>query len=386
MNNHLIRILSNHLNKEITAPFDTDWAALLKLAKQHQVAAIVYSQCKNFIPQRFKAEYEQEYSAALFYYANRKRLLDRIEIVLDDIEHFVVKGTSIAQFYPSPALRTMGDTDIVIHEEDREETDKRLMSLTPKHVQRNNGYEWHYSFGDMDIEVHDHLIYEETISKRDFKVYFCDFWKYVIKNELDWNYHVLFLILHLRKHFMNAGVGIRQFMDIAVLTVYGPQFDWQWIETELKKLGLLQFAEHVFAVNEYWFGVEPPFYIKKASLEFLTSATDLILKNGVFGFDNEDNKKNVVINAIREKKNNRIAMLSLAICKLFPGYHSMVKEPYYFYLAKLPCLLPFAWIHRFGRTIFNRRIKQNIKILNKTSFADAKTINLREEIYSDWGL
>lgn len=386
INHPLINILRDHLKTEKTAPFDTDWAALFNLANKHEVAAIVYSQCNNFIPQECIEEFERTYSAAVFYYANRKKLLDKVETVLADIEHFIVKGPSIAQFYPIPALRTMGDTDIVIHDTDREKIDRRLTLLGPKHVQRNNEYEWHYKFYDMDFEVHDHLIYDEVISKRIYKDYFNGFWKYVNDNELDWNYHFLFLILHLRKHFMNTGVGIRQFMDIAVLTTYGPQLDWMWIETELKKLDLWIFTERVLALNECWFSVKPPLPIEQVSPAFLSSATDLVLKNGVFGFDNRDNKENAVVNAIRGKKYSGIAMLGLAVRKLFPDYQSMLKEAHYSYLNNLPYLLAFAWIHRFGRTIINRRIKQNMAILNKTSFTDSQTINRRETVYQDWGL
>ena len=58
----LVQILRDHLNSESTEPFQTDWKELLALSKNHEVTAVVYSQCKDFIPQEILPEYERAYS------------------------------------------------------------------------------------------------------------------------------------------------------------------------------------------------------------------------------------------------------------------------------------------------------------------------------------
>ena len=386
VNDQLIPLLCDYLYESKTSVFNTDWSKLLALSKNNEVVAIVFSQCKCFIPQEYKAAFESAYSATLYYFANRQQLMSKIESSLSDVEHFTIKGASVATFYPVPAYRTMGDTDIVAHYEDREDVDKRLKSLGLECVSSFEDREWQYYFHDIEFELHDHLVYSESVNVDLQEKYFNDFWKYVHNNELDWNFHFLFLIFHLRKHFMNSGIGIRHFLDIAVLCSRGPDFDWAWIEAELKKLGLWLFAERVFALNKYWFEVEPPVAVEPLSEEFCVSATELILKNGIFGFDNEDNQDNSVVNDIRGKGNSHGAMLKNALRRLFPSYSSMNKVPHYSYLCGRPVLLPFAWVHRMFRSIANRRVKKNMKTLVDKSFTDQETIRKREEIYRQWGV
>ena len=385
-NSSLIPILCDYLNGSITSSFNSDWLELFFLSKNHEVSAIVFSQCKDFIPQEHIGLFERSYGSTLYYYANRQRLMSRIETELSNIEHFMIKGASIAKFYPVPAYRTMGDTDIVVHHDDREEVDRRLKSLGLVCKSSFDDREWQYYFSNMGFELHDHLVYSESVNVDVQEKYFNDFWKYVHNNELDWNFHFLFLIFHLRKHFMNSGIGIRHFLDIAVLCSRGPEFDWEWIEAELKKLGLWLFAERVFALNEYWFEVASPVEIDAMPEEFYPSATELVLKNGVFGFDNEENRDNVAVNNVRAEGNSRGSMLKLAMRKLFPSYKVLITVPHYAYLRNRSYLLPVVWVHRMFRSIANRRVSKNMKSVVATSFVDKETIKRREEVYREWGL
>ena len=184
----------------------------------------------------------------------------------------------------------------------------------------------------------------------------------------------MFLILHLRKHFMNSGVGFRHFFDIAVLTSRGPEFNWNWIKDELEKLNLWAFTERVFALNEYWFDVKPPVAINPPPLSFFTSATELIRKNGIFGFDNEENASLAAVNATRGEQNKRIGMIKSAMRGLFPPYKNLITVSHYAYLKNKLWLLPFVWIHRALRSIA------------ASSFADKQTIQKREAVYKEWGL
>lgn len=196
----------------------------------------------------------------------------------------------------------------------------------------------------------------------------------------------MFLILHLRKHFMNSGIGFRQFMDIAVLTSHGPDFNWKWIKEELEKLGLWSFTERVFALNEYWFDIPSPVAISSFPESFLSSATELILKNGVFGFDNDDNKGVASVNKARGDGYSKVAMIRRAIGGFFPSYSTVVKVPHYAYIKGKPWLLPFVWIHRYIRSIVNKRVGQNMKSVATNSFPEREKIEQREAIYKQWGL
>ena len=289
-----LKMISDHLIRRKTDEpiIPVDWRSLMQLAQIHQVDGILHFQCKKFLPDEIGTILEERFGTTLFLSANREKMVSRLMDTLDseNIKHFVIKGAALAAYYPFPVLRTMGDTDLVVQMEDRQLVHEILLSQGFENKSRLEDREWIYWKNQMEFELHDHLVYSESINEDIQEKYFNDFWKYVHNDELDWNFHFLFLVFHLRKHFMNSGVGIRHFMDIAVLCLRGPDFDWSWIETELKKLGMWTFAERVFALNKHWFEVEPPVDVEEISEEFCSSATDLILKNGVFGFDNEDNR------------------------------------------------------------------------------------------------
>jgi len=383
---HLLQILKDHIHSVPTAPFTADWSALIAQSKQHEVAAIVYYQCKDFIPEPYLTKLNNLYNSVIFFYSNRQWLTQKIEASISDIQHFTIKGASVAAYYPFPAFRTMGDTDIVIHTVDREEVDKRLRALGLNCVSSFDDREWQYYRNDMEFELHDHLVYSESVNVDKQVEYFNDFWKHVKGNELDWNFHFMFLILHLRKHFMNSGVGFRQFLDIAVLCDRGPAFDWNWIKTELEKVDLWAFTERVFALNEYWFDVKSPVAISDFPDSFFTSATELIGRNGIFGFDNEENRGNTAVNATRGEGYSRGSMVKRAMRGLFPSYKTLITVPHYAYLKNKPWLLPFVWVHRAFRSIKEGRVKRNVRSVASTSFADKQTIQKREAVYQEWGL
>ena len=99
------------------------------------------------------------------------------------------------------------------------------IAAVPKGLESENVHEWPCERNGLHFELHDLLIKnDEQATKKQLR-FFRDLMPYVKENTLDWNYHFLFMIAHLRKHFLFSGVGIRQFMDIAVLIKDGPDLD-----------------------------------------------------------------------------------------------------------------------------------------------------------------
>ena len=199
----------------------------------------------------------------------------------------------------------------------------------------------------MHFEFHDRLTDSDARTDEQ-QSFFNDFMPYVKDNALDWNFHFLFLIMHLRKHFMNSGVGLRQFMDIAVVAKNRKDLDWGWIEDKLQELKLQKFAHACFSLIEDWFNITVPVQFTKLDEELTVEVTEKILNNGVFGFADEDNRDNRVSNILIQSgesiQKNRFNFL---ICSLFPSYEIMKDYPGCGFLDGRPYLLPIAWIRRF---------------------------------------
>lgn len=390
-----LTVLSDHLNGQQTAPPDElDWRSIAKYAKSHQVEGIFYHQCKDYLARHTElsdvaAKLNAANAAAFYYYMNRSAMVGQLtaELEKEGIPYFIVKGAEVAKLYPVPALRTMGDTDLVVHTEDRERVHEMLLQQGWENTSKDPDYEWRYFKNRMEIELHDHLVYEEVVTKDEHEAYFNAFWQYVDGTELDWNFHFLFLLLHLRKHFMNSGVGFRQFMDLAV--VIDKQYsamDWTRIEQELDKLDMLRFARICFAFCNRWFETNTQIESADLDRDFYKRATEKIFVDGVFGFDNAENRDNQVVNSVRQSKQlPLLSMIALAWKKVLPSYHELMKIDHYAFLKKKPYLLPIAWVYRVIRGLLIGRGELGVRKVKK-SFTSAGTIEKRSDMLSQWGL
>lgn len=350
MDNAIISILRDHLlNRKTKNTADFDWNELIRLSKIHEVTGIIYFQCKEFIPAYLRTDFENAYAAALFYYSNRVKAMHYISELLSEnnILFFSVKGLKVAQYYPFPGLRTMGDNDIVVEPGGLSKSVSILKEQGFVETDGTGEHVWSCNYQGMHFEFHDRLTDNDarTIEQQSF---FDNFIPYVKDNALDWNYHFIFLIMHLRKHFMNSGVGMRQFMDIAVVANAREDLDWAWIEDKLHELKLQRFAHACFSLIEDWFKIKTPIRYDKIGEELTTEVTKKILNSGVFGFADEDNRDNRVSNIlIRSGESIQKNRISFFARSLFPSYETMKGYPGCGFLTGKPYLLPIAWIRRF---------------------------------------
>ena len=385
----IIKVLSDFILKTKSSNIPgLDWGKVLEISRIHQLSGIVYSQCREFIDKAYSFEFLKAYALCVHSYENRVNILNTLgaQFKENGIDYFIIKGTEVAPFYPCSELRTMGDTDIVVKTEQRASAGEIMLSQGFENESDYDNKEWVYLKEKLKFELHDSLIYEEIINDKKHEAYFADPWHYVNDNKLDGNYHFLFLILHLRKHFMNSGVGFRQFMDIAVLAEYDGELDWKLIEKNLDELGLLNFAKMCFAFCSRWFGVSSPLGECEIDDEFYEQSTEIIFANGIFGFDNEINFKNETLNRIRKDDGSFITMVGIALSRAFPPYRMMILEDHYSFLKGKPFLLPFAWIYRFFRGIKYKKVGQEKKKMLNDSFVSKEYIKERTALLEKWGL
>ena len=118
---YLIQLLSDHIRGIKSVPRqDLDWDIMTYLAKSHDVIAIVYYQCHDWIPDEKVSLFQNAYYSSLFIYSNRVKLLEEINTRFSEkaISYVTVKGLDIASFYTVPALRTMCDLDIIVNKKE----------------------------------------------------------------------------------------------------------------------------------------------------------------------------------------------------------------------------------------------------------------------------
>lgn len=387
-----LRVLSDHIHRRATEPpRNMDWAVFCEYAQNHQVSGIVYERCKAFLPEKWRELLGEKNAAEVFYFQNRIALLTQIAHSFSEvgIPFYTVKGLNVAQLYPIPALRTMGDCDIIVHPEDKERAHDVFVAVGFEPHSRED-MEWAYWKNGIEFELHDHLLYDEIVNDEQGIAFSEKAWDHaqMVKGSqfaLDWSFHFVFLLLHLRKHILGSGVGFRQFMDLDVV-MRRCALDWAWINTALETLGLVRFARVCFGLLNRWFETPLPFPCEEMEEGFYEEATNKIFANGIFGFHDKANRENRALNAITQKSGRRWhARLSNLLQSIFPPYRHMRYVPQYSYINGRPWLLPTAWIYRFYRGVRYRMIDNGKRMMGNV-FVSNEKLDARERELAKWGL
>lgn len=385
---YFVLILSDHLAKRKTSNLEgIDWHVIEHLARAHQVTGIVYYQCRDYIPREMLPSFEEGFVSTLYLYQNRKAALKEIsETFNNSICYVVVKGPEIAIYYPVPDLRTMGDCDLLIAKSDWEKAIELMRDLGYKGQNDTDIPQWGCQKENFFFELHKDLIQGGEYTNNKQEQFFNDYEPYNQEGHLDWNFHYLFLLMHLRKHFMNSGVGIRQFMDLVVVAEGVKNLDWPWISQRMSELGLEKFAGVCFSILKEYFGTNIPIVYTELDDGFIDTVMERIINNGVFGKLDTSNRTNIAKNNLifHTKYRSAYRIRKLAQ-KLFPPYESMVEYPNCDYLRKKPYLLPLTWFYRFY-LLCKRKNKQSMLETLRNCLISNRELDERKDFLLHMGL
>lgn len=387
---YFLQILADYMNKRPTrVPGDLDWSVLKEIGQAHQLTGVIYHQCKNSIVQsglsdKEKNKWKLNYMYNYLLYSRRLALLKQIDAVFqkENIPYLIFKGTELAKFYPVPAQRTMGDSDLLVHEQDKQKACEALAEAGfEMDLNRFNYNEWHIIKNEMNIELHHRLIYDYNVELEAIQNWGDKVWDYAVvynnqaRRELDLTYHLVYTMLHLRKHLLQEGIGFRQFMDVAALASQA-DINWKQVELWFDELNLVKFSQVCFAFCRKWFDIQIPNYECELEEGFYSIFTEKMLAGGVFGLIDKKTTENVVFNEMRFAKSSSVyGILKYA----FLPYEKMRPLPYCKFLDGRPWLLPVAWGWRFLY-----RIGKVVPLL-KGAY-DNETIKKKDDMLSKWGL
>ena len=385
-----LQVLADYLNKRTTAvPEHLNWHVLEELGQNHRLSGIIYHQCKNSIgrsdlPAEVKTKWKKRYMFNFFLYSKRLALLNQIdtEFQKESIPYLIFKGTEVARFYPVPAQRTMGDSDLLVHEEDKQRAGETLARMGFE-VETGRPIEWRASKDEMIIELHHRLLYNKSVELQSLQDWGDMAWDYVtaqensVRRRLDLTYHLVYVLLHLRKHFLHTGVGFRQFMDVAVLALQ-PEIDWQQARLWIKELNLEKFSQVCFAFCKRWFSVEIPTAETELQEDFYNDAAEKLFDGGVFGRGDKEYKENFIFNEVHYAKSSGTFSI---LKRVFLPYHVLRGVSYCKFLDGRPYLLPVAWCWRSIYLIGTGSFIPHVK----GAYSKA-TIRKKEDWLARWGL
>ena len=387
---YLLHLLGAYLREEAPAPAEhADWGKLLELARIHSVIGIVgymgrkYAICPD--PQ-YSAGFRRLCMSTISLFSRRHaHALDIVrQLEQAGIDHILMKGFVLREYYPVPELRTFTDIDLVIRPEDRAKSHQLMLSLgfTVK-----DDWEPVYSYyrGDEYYEIHTQIMEVDVSEKADYRGYFAKAWEHarpVSQHSFRFTpeFHFLYMLTHIAKHIHSAGAGIRLYLDVAAFVRrHGDTLDWQWIEQELQDLKLYDFARVVLGAAERWFGTGMPFSFGPVPEETLRDFTEFTLEAGVFGHHNRDGALAKMKHQQQDDSGSRAALL---LRQLFPKAETI--QTRYTYLQDKPWLLPAAWIHRLVKT--RAGTEAHLETARQILTADTEEVTRLRKLTKDIGL
>ena len=388
---YLLHLLGAYLREEEPQVWENvDWTKLVQLAQIHCVTGIL-----GYMTMSWPICPEEQMNASLrrvclntiALFARRAALAEVFSQTLsrNGIDHILMKGFVLREYYPVPELRTFGDIDIVIRPGDRQKSDELLRALG-YHPETDWEPVFSYTKDVEYYEIHSEIMEVNVSDKADYRGYFRDPWQYAEasgdhRHQFRPEFHFLYLLTHIAKHVTGSGAGVRMYLDVAAfLRRFGTSLDWDWIRQELEKLRFADFANIVLLLVQESFGVESPIPLQAVEEETMGAFLEFTMAGGVFGRVGRDSGTQSLKNQSRGRE--KISRIGAVAGRLFPAAKTI--ESRYTYLKEKPWLLPAAWIHRLVKT--RDTWQQHTEEAQNILLADKEEVRRIQKLYEKLGL
>ncbi|MBE6985789.1 MAG: hypothetical protein E7434_09345 [Ruminococcaceae bacterium] len=343
--------------QKASLPEGFSMAAVVPMAKKHQIAPILLQALSHFDSPEFAAyKLKLMQSSALSLsisetqMAEAKALCEAFSEA--GIDHAPLKGVLIKQYYPVESMRSMADIDILIRKNQYHKIEPIMKQLGYTfEVESDHEYNWRK--GHVHAELHKCLV---PSYNKDYYSYYKEGWQlfhpterscYAMRDEDLF----IYLFTHYTKHFRDGGIGIKHLTDLWVFRRAKPKLDEAYILQELKKLRLDEFYGNVMQTAAFWFDDGP-------QSEMAERMTREIISCGAYGKADAQRKAEALRNAPQDSKHSK---LRWTLKKIFLPYKNMCQK--YPFLRYLPFLLPIMWVVRWVTAVFfkPKKLKKDIE-------------------------
>lgn len=362
----LIEILKHFIHREkISSLPDISLEKLFEISEKHNVTGIVFYMIAPLLEEQKQTSIYQRFSERNIITVYNSVMKEKeVELFAEKLEQAHItyaffKGLEIRALYPVPDLRTMGDADILVREEDMKAVAEILNSLGYDKSDGGSNV-WTFKKGIMSYEIHSRLVAQTYWNDVDYETYFTGIFDKLIPAEKGYRRHVsledhfIFLCFHLAKHLDGSGAGIRMFMDIALyLMKYQNDMNWEYIWEECTDIKLARFVEILISVCSDWFDVDSSFQMEKIEQTTLEQLKEYVMSGGVFGFERDESFRRLRKGMKGKDSGSSLLIKMRTLWKIaFPDRKHMA----YFLPQVLyhPTLLPLAWCKRWKMGLENQ--------------------------------
>ena len=329
---------------------------LLSIAREQKMLPPIYEflcQHNIEIPKNQLPVLTTELTTYMFSCQQMEYFTKYISKILDDakIPYALLKGTVLSTLYPKPEYRRFGDVDILIN--DKKEF-LRAVSLLKEHgfEQVSSGSNHHDEFEltryghTYILELHQAITYiNDNIALYDNINALFD--NISLDKPMSATLEALYLLLHMLKHLLSFGFGIKLLCDwIVYLEAHTPDIDNTEFQHILDNLNLSRFAWSITAFCRQYLGLTccPDClsyeFTASKSKEIFELLADDIFTGGEYGY--ADTTRSVIM------KNNS------HITGYWQELHRQTKRNFPVASRIFP-ILPFLWLATGIRFLYNNR-------------------------------
>lgn len=349
-----------------------EWAEVLAEGDRHAVTALLYPGIRQLsdVPEDVLAKTR---GAAITASIASENMLKSQRDILELLEAkripcAVLKGASVACFYPHPELRTPGDIDILTGEKDIEQLKECLMAAGFSFDHETEMHQAFYGLGAL-VEIHRTASMFPDLPKGKYAAAFMG-GALEHRHEgtlsgvafpcLDFPYQMISLLAHIERHMRSAGIGLRQICDWAA-TIHAHRDDFGEKELDLlDQCGLLCFAKVVTGMCEKYLGLPPFSWCRDVSQEDVDGLAADILTSGNFHAQEGIGKVSAVMLGARFS----VADQKMNILRNY-RLHVRYRIETQYQWAKNPLWQPLFWVYfpvqRALRVLSGRRKKVSLR-------------------------
>ena len=307
-------------------------------------------------------KYQMQYFQHLIQSDKQMRAVERICGAFDEnnIDYMPLKGCNMKKLYPRPEMRSMGDADILIRDEQYGKIRPIMRQLGYEEV-KESPYDYCWNTPELYAELHKRLF---APSQAELYRWFGDGWSKAhqaqgSRYEMSREDEYVYVFTHMAKHFRFTGIGVRHLVDLYVYRRAYPDLNEAIIEEAMTGLRLLDFYRNIRRTLDAWFEGGPSDTVTELITQrVFTSGSFGTMANKLYAEELlKDNKKD-------EVKGSKFKTLLAA---LFPPLDLMQLS--YNVLYKWPILYPFFWPVRWVEVLLRRRgnISKKMRIIRDMS-------------------
>lgn len=285
---------------DVNISSDIDWSALYKESNDQTVTSLVLNALTPDEIALVDDETLKKWEGRAAFYAVRcAQLLYEQQSILtilkeNNIPCAVLKGSSVAQNYPDPDLRIMGDIDILVPKNLQSKAAGLITGNTEKTYENDGHFHISVNSKNITVEIHNEPNGIEIASDENVKKQLRDFFSNALSDTQETNkiitlskeHQAVSLLLHKLSHFLSEGIGLRQLCDWACFVNKNlDDREFKKIKPRLESFGLLEFAGVITRTCCDWLHL--PVSCAKWCMEYDKDLSEeiieQILTNGNFG-------------------------------------------------------------------------------------------------------